>query len=117
MIERILVRKFVTKGTDAREVQSEIAEIWKDIRSDQTVREDAAANELDPTVFDDAKGPFSAERPDNQFGVSGGLLLWLAGVVAGRVVGKGVDWLLDNVIIPRLKQRFGAKLQETQTDT
>ena len=111
MAERQLVRTLKVDATDTRQIQEQIVHSWHEIIADPAIRKKAIEKGLDPSILDGRNPPFTAERPGDQFGISGAVLIWLSGVAAEHFVGKGVDWLWDDVIWPRIRQKFGNKVK------
>jgi hypothetical protein len=111
MTERRKVRTLEAKGADARKVQEKIAQAWDQIKRDPAILEEARKKGIDDAIFAAPSAPFTAERPGNQWGIDPNLIIWFSGVVTGRLIGKGVDWLWDDVLWPRVRQGLGGKVR------
>jgi hypothetical protein len=88
-----------------------IKEIWTDLVSDERHLEDAHRACADiSSASAGTPTPFEVERLREGLGVTGTIIVAVVAQTTGTYVIRGLDALWEQVIWPRLRQRFGTAI-------
>jgi hypothetical protein len=89
------------------DVSRHLVDIWKVIQSNSGVHTEAAAAGIDLNdIVNEPDSPFTA-RKDEGFGVVPLILIAASGRIVGDLGMRGLDWLWENVVLPRLSALTG----------